>query len=308
MHNRSVWMDQPERGNVLGMSILVWMALRLGRRGTRLLLLPISIYFFLFAPAARKAVRTYLARATKQRPRARDLFRHFLMFAATQLDRVYFLDGQLGLFDIHVYGERELSKILDLGRGCFLMGSHLGSFEILRILGFQKSGIHVSTLMHEETARKINSVLRTIKPVMPYEVITPGRIDSMLKVRERLDQGGCIGILADRTLTDNATVRLPFLDDPADFSVGPFRLAVMLGRPIFFMVGLYRGGNRYDIHFEQLPCDTLNGSKAGSEQALAAYVQRLESYCRLEPSNWFNFYEFWPLGDGCRNGGTPEIP
>lgn len=138
MHNRSVWMDQPERGNVLGMSILVWMALRLGRRGTRLLLLPISIYFFLFAPAARKAVRTYLARATKQRPRARDLFRHFLMFAATQLDRVYFLDGQLGLFDIHVYGERELSKILDLGQGCFLMGSHLGSFEILRILGFSE--------------------------------------------------------------------------------------------------------------------------------------------------------------------------
>jgi len=290
------------------MNILVWVALRLGRRGTRILLWPITFYFFLFAPVARKAVRSFLARATNQRPRARDVYRHLLVFATTQLDRVYFLNGQLGLFDIHVYGERELSKILDLGQGCFLMGSHLGSFEVLRIVGFQKSGIHVSTFMHEETARKINSVLRTVNPAIPFEIIAPGHIDSMLKVSERLDRGDCIGILADRSLTDNATVRFPFLGDPADFSVAPFRLAVMLGRPIFFMVGLYRGGNRYDIHFEQLPCDALTGTKAGSEQALAAYVQSLEYYCRLEPSNWFNFYEFWPLGDGSRKGGTPEIP
>lgn len=299
-------MEQPERGNLIGMSMLVWVALRLGRRGTRILLLPICLYFFLFSSVARKAVRAYLIRATKHRPSSRDLFLHFFAFAATQLDRVYFLNGQSGLFDIRVYGERELEDLLRLGKGCFLMGSHLGSFEVLRTRGFQQCGIHVSTLMYEEHARKINSILHTINPEAPYEIIASGRLDSMLKVRERLDRGDCIGILADRSITDNATLRLPFLDAPADFPVGPFRLARMLGRPMVFMVGLYRGGNRYDIHFEQLPDDKRNG-KAGMEQILAAYVQRLEYYCRLVPCNWFNFYEFWATSDRC-GSGSGETP
>ncbi|MHB1605077.1 MAG: LpxL/LpxP family acyltransferase [Leptospirales bacterium] len=308
MHNRSVWMEHPERGNILGMSILVWVALRLGRRCARLLLLPVTLYFFLFSDSSRKALRTYLMRATKHRPTAKDLFHHFFVFAATQLDRVYFLNGQLDLFDIRVHGEKELAEILNLGQGCFLMGAHLGSFEVLRIRGFEQSGIHVSTLMYEEHASKINSILRTINPEAPYEIIASGRIDSMLKVRERLDRGDCVGILADRSLTDNTTLRLPFLDAPADFPVGPFRLALMLDRPMVFMVGLYRGENRYDIHFEQLPGDKRNGSKSGTEQAMSAYVQRLEHYCRLVPCNWFNFYEFWASDDRCGRGETPEIP
>lgn len=297
MHNRPIWMERPERGNLLAMRALAWVALRLGRRGTRLFLWPICLYYLLFSPVACKAVRTFLMRATKHRPSLRDLFRHLFVYATILLDRVYFLNGQIGLFDIRVHGERELLAVLDRGQGCFLMGSHLGSFELLRVCGFHRSGIHIATLMHEESARKMNSVLRSINPAAPYEVIASGRIDSMLKVRDCLDRGDCIGILADRALTDSAVLSLPFLDAPADFSVGPFRLAVMLGRPIVFMVGVYRGGNRYDIHLEQLSFDEQCASKAQSEQALLSYVKRLEYYCRLVPSNWFNFYEFWPSED-----------
>ena len=306
MHSRSVWMDRPERGHLLGMRLLAWVALRLGRQGSQWLLFPICLYFFLFAPLARNALRSFLTRA-RRRPSARALYHHFFVFAVTQLDRVFFLNGQIGLFDIRVYGETALSEILDSGRGCFLMGSHLGSFEALRTRGLQQSGVKITALMREETARKMNTVLHAINPDAPCEVIASGCVDSMLKVRERLDQGDCIGILADRSLTDNAAVRLPFLGSPADFSIGPFRLAVMLERPMVFMVALYRGGNRYDIHFEQLPGAAQDKSPAGSERALAAYVNRLEHYSVLEPSNWFNFYEFWPTEDRSRHGRSPEI-
>lgn len=307
MPNRSVWMDRPERGTVFGMSLLAWVALRLGRQRSQLLLFPICLYFFLFAPVARNALRTFLTRATKHRPSARALYHHFFVFAVTQLDRVYFLNGQLGLFDIRVNGKKELLDLLDAGRGCFLMGSHLGSYEVLRMRGLQQSDIHITALMREETAHKMNTVLHAINPDAPFDVIASGRVDSMLKVRERLDQGACIGILADRSLTDNAAVRLSFLGFPADFSIGPFRLAVMLERPMVFMVALYRGGNRYDIHFERLPGDGQDGGPSGSERALGDYVKRLEHYCVLDPSNWFNFYEFWPSEDRSRNGRTPEI-
>jgi hypothetical protein len=81
---------------------------------------------------------------------------------------------------------------------------------------------------------------------------------------------------------------------PARFPVGPFRLAALLKRPIVFMTGVYRGGRRYDIHFEVLADPAMSG---GTEQTIEAamqqYVARLEYYCRLAPYNWFNFYEFW---------------
>jgi predicted LPLAT superfamily acyltransferase len=61
------------------------------------------------------------------------------------------------------------------------------------------------------------------------------------------------------------------------------------------MVALYRGGNRYDIHFERLadaPAADA-GREALMRERLCRYVARLEHYCRGAPYNWFNFYDFW---------------
>jgi predicted LPLAT superfamily acyltransferase len=73
-------------------------------------------------------------------------------------------------------------------------------------------------------------------------------------------------------------------------------VAAMLKRPVLLMFGLYRGGRRYDIHFEALidpsdPTPRRHGEDA--ETAMRLYVERLEHYCRLAPFNWFNFYDFW---------------
>jgi len=76
----------------------------------------------------------------------------------------------------------------------------------------------------------------------------------------------------------------------------PERIAALLKRPVVMMVGLYRGGNRYDVHFERL-ADMSGVERADRERAiedaLRRYVARLEHYCRLAPYNWFNFYDYW---------------
>ena len=80
------------------------------------------------------------------------------------------------------------------------------------------------------------------------------------------------------------------------WATGPFRIAMILKRPIVLMFGLYRGGNRYDIYFEKLTdIEQVSRSQRDLilEQSLTRYVQRLEHYCRLFPYNWFNFYDFW---------------
>jgi predicted LPLAT superfamily acyltransferase len=293
------WSRRGERGARIAIRLIVWVALHLGRPVARLLLYPISLYFLAFSDASRLASGAYLRRVLAREPRFVERLRHYTTFGACVLDRVYLLNDQLDLFDLHVEGEELARAEIDRDEGCFLFGAHLGSFEILRALGHRQSGLKLSLLMYEENARKINSVLDAINPELALEVIALGQAGSMLAVERRLDQGHAIGILADRGLAlEGADEQLcvDFLGKPAYFPLGPFRLASLLQRRVILMVGLYRGGNRYDVSFEAL-ADFTDVPRANRADAVAdavrRYVARLEYFCRAAPYNWFNFYDFW---------------
>jgi predicted LPLAT superfamily acyltransferase len=156
--------------------------------------------------------------------------------------------------------------------------------------------------MYEENARKLNAVMASTKTRDPPEIIPLGHVDSMLRIRSRLDQGAMIGILADRRLGDEAALPVSFLGSTAMLPTGPMRAAALLRSRVIFMLGLYRGGNRYHVVFEPLadfsgPADRGRAAPpiAGEiERAIERYAALLERYCRSDPYNWFNFFEFWP--------------
>lgn len=292
----SDWLKQQERSNLAILKLMVWISLTFGRRFGRLVLYGIAAYYVLFAPKARRFSRDYLHRALGRWAEWSDGFRHVFSFASTIHDRIYLLNDRFNLFDIEVIGAEELHAALDKQPGALLIGAHLGSFEVLRALGRGRAGLKVAILMYEENARKINATLEAINPRATEDIIPLGRMDSMLQARDRLDQGYLVGMLADRSLGGDATVECDFLGEPAPFPVGPFRMAAMLRRPVYFMAGLYLGGNRYQIHFEPL-ADFSATPRAEREAAIKAaqqhYAERLSHFCRLAPYNWFNFFDFW---------------
>lgn len=289
-------MTRRERGSATAIRLMVFVALKLGRSAARLLLYPICAYFMIFSGGTRQASRAYLKRALGRMPGPGDIFRHYHAFACCVLDRVYLLNGQIGMFDLHVKGEEMLLKHMEHKNGCMLFGAHLGSFEVLRALGRRRSGLHVSLVMYEENARKTNAALNAINPKLAMDVIALGKPTSMIEIRQRLEAGDFVGVLADRSLGGEDQRPLPFLGAPALFPTGPFRMAALLKRPVILMVGLYRGGRRYDIHFEPLfdPSERDAGPRdAAVEEAMARYAERLDHYCKSAPYNWFNFYDFW---------------
>ena len=293
---RPQWAARFERGDARLKRWGVRLALAMGRPLARLLLHPVTLFFLAISPADRAVSRQYLRRALEREPGIADVFRHFHAFASTMLDRVYLLNGQYGDFDARLHGEDVVQGILKRGRGCLLLGAHLGSFEMVRFAGRDRGVPPVSLVMYEENARALREALDAINPDYAMQVIPLGRIDSMLQVEAALDAGGFVGLLADRTIQGEGTATCPFLGAPARFPDGPLRIAAMLGCPVVLMLGLYHGGRRYDVHFELIA--DLSGTAraarpAAIEQALRAYVARLEHYCRLAPYNWFNFYDFW---------------
>lgn len=290
------WTSRPERSNMLALRTIVWVALTLGRGAARVLLAPICLYYMAFAPKVRAASKEFLTRALGRAPNLKDYYLHLFTFAATLLDRVFLLNGQYSRFAITVHGEQLVQDLVARGEGCFLLGSHLGSFEVIRTLGREAAGLNVALVMYEENAKKVNSILDAINPELAVEVIGLGKPDSMMKVQEALARGEFVGMLGDRNFANEGTVPCRFFGATTHCPPGPFRMAALLKRPLVLMFGLYRGGNRYEIHFEQLAdlSQVPRGERNRAiEQSLQNYVERMEHYCRLAPYNWFNFYGFW---------------
>jgi predicted LPLAT superfamily acyltransferase len=290
------WLNRRERGSGRLLAWMVRLSLRFGRRASRAALHLIVVYFFLFAPAARRASRRYLTLALGVRPRARDLYRHILYFATCVHDRVYLINEQYARFDFSIEGEELVRAALDSGRGAFLMGAHLGSFEVMRSIGLRQPSIRVSMAMYEHNARKLNAVLASINPAVKADIISLGQVDAMLKIAERLDGGAFVGMLADRTLGEEPLQAVSLLGAGAHLPTGPMRIAAALRRPVIFMAGLYRGRNRYHVVFASLAdftATTRGGRETAVTEAIERYAALLERYCRSDPYNWFNFFDFW---------------
>ena len=289
------WTRREERGSPILIRFMVWFSLAAGRGVSRILLRAIAAYFLATGGAERRATRDFLARALGRAPTLREQYRTFFDFAATIHDRIYFLKSRFDLFEIEVHGR----ELFEASGGALLMGGHLGSFESMRACG--RGVIHrdVAMAMFGAQAQKLQRVLEAIAPGSSADIVPLGEVQSMLALQGRLEAGALVGVLADRTFHQEATVAVPFFGAPAPFPTGPMRMAAALRQRVIFMVGLYRGGNRYELHFEPLADFTiLEGltraqRDARVREAVESFAARLEHHARSAPHNWFNFYDFW---------------
>jgi predicted LPLAT superfamily acyltransferase len=275
--------------------LLHWIAVRIGRPAARALLYPIAFYFVITNRSGRRVSRDYLHRVRGQPVHWWNVFRHFHFFASTILDRVYLLRGEFEHFHVTLHGAEILHRQMQTGKGCILLGSHLGSFEVLRTLGVTKH-FQLKVLMDIAHNENITRLLDALNPAVASTVIVPDHPDTLLRVKESLDAGFLIGTLGDRVTNDGKTVRCNFLQGPAVFPAGPITIAAVMHCPVILFFGIYRGSNRYDIYFEQL-AEEIVMDRARRAQEIQSwtqrYVDRLEHYARLAPYNWFNFYPFW---------------
>ena len=296
LHNlHKGWLDQSERGSLFAMQALAWVTLKIGRRFGRLFLLPICVYFILFSHGTRASSFDYLRRVLPRRPTWRDVVRHYHTFASTIHDRLYLLSGQHHTFDVRMHGYEAIEPVLR-SQGCILLGSHLGSFEILRALGMFEKTLAINVLMHDAHANKLNSILHSLNPAIQPGIIALGKPNTLLKVHECIERGEIVGILGDRTFKSEKNLNCEFLGGQITLPQGPFALAAVLHAPVILFFGLYRGGKRYDLHFELFETDP-SVDRAQRDERIAGWAQRyadrLAHYCRLAPYNWFNFYRYW---------------
>ena len=280
--------------------LIRWIALHLGRGVARSLLYPITGYFLLTASQQRRASREFLGLVLDRPVGLPDLVRHFHTFASTILDRVYMMTDRYDCFDLTIHNDELIAEQIANNRGCMLIGSHLGSFEVLRITAVVRRELPVKILMYPQHNEMLVRILSELNPALNRSIIPLGQPDTLIRARECVESGAILGLLGDRVADSGKTVTCQFLARPTTFSQGPMLLASLLKVPVFLFFGLYLGDNRYEIHIEPFAdlVELRRGHREADVQAWTQrYAQRLEHFARLAPYNWFNFYDYWGRPD-----------
>ena len=296
------WKQRPEGGGLFAMALIRGIARHGGRSVARVLLYPITLYFLLRRAPERNASRAWLSHVFQRRATLWQVAKHIHTFAATILDRVFLLSGQLRRFDIRVQGAQELFATLARGEGLLLFGSHLGSFEVLRVLSRERPEIKVRVVLDIGHNPAMSQLLDALNPDIAATVIDAGQSGPtiMLEIQQAIAEGALVTLLVDRVHAGQGWLPVPFLGRDAPLPTAPWLIASVLGVPVMLAFGLYRGGKRYDLVFETFD---MGGRVSRAERAnrmlhmVGRYAARLEHHARNAPHNWFNFFDFWELPD-----------
>lgn len=299
------WSDRHEGGNRFWLKAIRWSILHIGRSFTVLLMYPAAAYFFFRRGAERRASRTWLERVEAPQRGIRGVVRHIRTFAVTTLDRALLLSGRDDELDIRIEGLDGLRSELETGQGVLLLGSHLGSFELMRALSRHSPGqTPLRVVMDRQHNSLITQVLEELDPGIIQTVIDARQHGTqiVLEIAEAIGQGQIVAMLGDRAHRNEPVGQVSFLGRPAPLPVAPLAIARSLEVPVFLVFGLYEGGRRYRMVFERFPAP--DPACAGNrrqrrlqlDQSLAHYARRLEHFARQYPYNWFNFYDFWNPG------------
>jgi predicted LPLAT superfamily acyltransferase len=295
------WLDAKERGGVFAIRLTVFITTFFGRTFGRFVARFVALYYTLTSPVARAGVRAFYAHLDGRTVGFGDLYRHMLRFVFCTLDAFFLVSGKIGAFEVTRTGDHHLAALRDGKKGAILLGAHLGSFYAMRVAS-TKERLPLYALMYTANARVLNDALAKLDPEGAAQVLEldpEGGLDSMLRVKELLEQGAIVAILGDRVpgnATPDRVVRVPFLGQEAAFPAGPFLLAAMLKCPVYLTFGLARGARTYDLFCEPF-ADRIELPRGDRQGALVRYVtryaERLEAFARKAPDNWFNFYDFW---------------
>ena len=302
------WAGQAERGSFFLMKFTAVAVRLLGRRLLSPLLYAIVLYFFIFGRQARLSIWQYqrnLAQwsgRSELQPSRRRVFRQFMSFADTLLDKLDVWNGKLGLEQVQLVDPQDVrGQLRRSGRGQMLVGAHLGNLEVCRALAELGEKVQMNVLVHTKHAEHFNRLLGEAG-ASHLRLIQVSELDPaiMLQLSERLERGEWLAIAGDRVpLHGGRNVTVDFLGQPAAFPQGPWLLAGLLQCPVNLLNCLKIDG-RYQVILEPF-AERIQWKRSEREAVIRDWAQRYADHlgkrCLDAPLQWFNFYPFWNAHD-----------
>jgi predicted LPLAT superfamily acyltransferase len=288
----------------------------------RIIAFPVGFFYFLFSKRGRTESKRFLQKAAsfvtqpETAQKCRSPFgplRHIVSFSLTLVEKLQSWGGKFQFKKIHFQNDdiEELIQELENGKGVFLITSHLGNIELLRgLVSFNRTGVSretpITAVIDMKVSENFSRMLKELNPQSSFDIINAAEIGPLTAVmlEEKLAAGEMVTIAGDRTAAnaDNSgkNLMIPFLGEEAPFSPGIFYLAALMKAPVYFIFALRRGDlsikPEYDMHVHKsvLSFECSRKERFTQSSRLAhSFAALLENYCKQNPFQWYNFYDFW---------------
>lgn len=309
--DRFFWRSQHDSTSFLGIDIAVWIYKYLGSHATKLLLVIITTFIYIFSKKVRKISLDYLTRIrafAKQNNvqlAPNNVWLHIYRFTEAVLERVLAWYGLLGYKDLYSQNDaiKRMQQELASPSGAVIIGGHIGSIELLR--GVMKvcggASRRVNIVIETNGSKKFLSYLKKIndKSVADFIAVDDINPATAMELQERVKNGEWVVILGDRLPHQKArSLKIPFLGSYALLPEGPWILALLLKVPIFTLFAV-REERKVNVYFEplgELKC-ARKERQACMEQKALLYAQIMQRILLKAPLDWFNFYDYFVEAD-----------
>ena len=304
------WATIQEAGTLFGLKFLWGIHKLLGRKAVSMLLYPTVVYFVLFKPLSRTASLDFLRTHAKvyperwqRRPNILHSARHFREFAETVVDKLLAWYVHIDADNFDIENPQAIEELMADQRGQLVIGTHMGNLEYCRGFMQRYRDKVINILIYDKHAANYAAIMHALNPDSRLNIfqVDDFEIDTMLKLKAKIDQGEWVFIAGDRIpLTGlSRTVDVSFLGRTAPLPIGPFMLAKALACPVKLMFA-YRDYSAKDerVFFEVVSfAEKIELSRKNRMQEIQQYAQRfaaeLERHCAKVPYQWFNFFPFW---------------
>jgi predicted LPLAT superfamily acyltransferase len=289
--SESEW-DGRSKGSLTGYKIFVSTIYFLGLPFAYFFCHFVSFYFLIFGGKTRSGLMDFYKKSFKvSGGKAFRMSRKtFYNFGVSLIDRFGMLGKRADKLSFDVEGEEYLKNIIEAGKGGILVSAHLGNWEIggNKIHERVSSCINIVTLDNEVEKIKEFIEMKTGGPKYNIIPIKEGDISHLIAIKQALDRNELIAVHADRSMKNGSHKKMDFLNNKANFSLGPFILASKLKVPVAFVFGIKTG--RY--HYTLTALDAPN-EDATPDSLLDAYVNCLEGFVKKYPTQWYNFFNYY---------------
>lgn len=193
---------------------------------------------------------------------------------------------------VQIIGTENIDEALRLGKGCILMGGHLGNWE-LGGCAVANRGYKINTIALAHLDSRINNLFIGQRKKSGMNVMHIGAAKTACQ--KALSRGESIAMLGDRPFGDRG-VEIEFFGKKAIFPRGAALFSLRNGSPIV-MTFIYKENvrkNQYKLIFEK-PLLIRGGDDFNNQlkEITQRFADRFEHYIRKYPSQWYMFNKVW---------------
>jgi KDO2-lipid IV(A) lauroyltransferase len=203
------------------------------------------------------------------------------------------------------YGNATIDACLAGGRGLVVWTAHAGNWEFAsRLLELHGRRVNVARVV--EPGNSAESWLRDLMTNDRLRVVDLVDPTSTVQLLAALRAGEIVAMQGDRVYRGKGIV-MPFFGRPTLFPAGPFVLARVAGVPVVSGLVVRTGWLRYKMLVgPPLTIATEQPQDVVVNAALRECVAFLERHLERWPSQWMNFFDFWPLSGPSDAVTAPE--